>query len=139
MDSFGCEIDPGSMIHAIEKPPNEYHCPEMVGSWHSEWTLNENTKSCYLFSQGYHDLLLQLDLILELPYSISKVPWYPRDSRQSTEDDSSLWLTQPEAQQYCAKHGSNMVSILSFEENSWVAARIFRSVSSPFPKNALYS
>ena len=53
MDSFGCETDPGSMIHAIEKPPNEYHCPEMVDSWHSEWTLNENTKSCYLFRQGY--------------------------------------------------------------------------------------
>jgi len=47
-------------------------------------------------------------------------------SRQKVEDDSSLWLTQPEAQQYCAKHGSNMVSILSFEENSWVAARLFR-------------
>ena len=51
---------------------------------------------------------------------------YPFYSRQKIEDDSSLWLTQPEAQQYCAKHGSNMVSILSFEENSWVAARLFR-------------
>ena len=36
MDAFACEIDPGTMIHAIEKPPNEYHCPEMQGSWHSE-------------------------------------------------------------------------------------------------------
>ena len=36
MDSFACEIDPGTMIHAIEKPPNDYHCPEMQGSWHSE-------------------------------------------------------------------------------------------------------
>ena len=36
MDSFACEIDPGTMIHAIEKPPNDFHCPEMQGSWHSE-------------------------------------------------------------------------------------------------------
>ena len=40
MDSFACEIDPGTMIHAIEKPPNEYHCPEMQGSWHSEVSYN---------------------------------------------------------------------------------------------------
>ena len=41
MDSFACEIDPGTMIHAIEKPPNEYHCPEMQGSWHSEVSIEE--------------------------------------------------------------------------------------------------
>ena len=110
------------MIHAIEKPPNEYHCPEMVDSWHSEWTLNENTKSCYLFRQGYAAYDMQSSyLILEFTATI-----YPFYSRQKIEDDSSLWLTHPETQQYCAKHGSNMVSILSFEENSWVAARLFR-------------
>ena len=113
------------MIHAIEKPPNEYHCPEMVDSWHSEWTLNENTKSCYLFRQGfaaYHMFHIICNLLFN--FEIARI--YPFHSRQKIEDDSSLWLTHPETQQYCAKHGSNMVSILSFEENSWVAARLFR-------------
>ena len=45
-------------------------------------------------------------------------------SRQNTEDDSSIWFTYQKSKEYCAKHGSNQVSILSLEENSWISARI---------------
>ena len=45
-------------------------------------------------------------------------------SRQNTEDDSSIWFTYQKSKEYCAKHGSNQVSILSLEENSWISARL---------------
>ena len=94
------------------------------------------TQNHAIFS-GKDMLNIICSISYDISYLISKLiaRIYLFHSRQKIEDDSSLWLTHPETQQYCAKHGSNMVSILSFEENSWVAARLFRQGFQHFSKS----
>ena len=51
-EMFGCEVEPGRMIHNIEKPMMNYHCRESDNAWHSDWVLNPKNKKCYLIGRS---------------------------------------------------------------------------------------
>ena len=49
-EAFGCEVLPGTMIHSVPKPTNEYHCHNSVTL--SNWVLNPQNQKCYLFGRN---------------------------------------------------------------------------------------
>ena len=97
-EAFACEIEPGKMLHSAEKPVNDHHCPES-GHWKSEWTLNTDNNKCYLIG------------------------------RNSIDDGSGLAGNNfTFAREYCTKRGSELVSIHSMEENSWLVPRLVGNI-----------
>ena len=90
-EAFACEVAPGTMIHAIEKPVNDHHCPEDKDSAISPWTLNPATNNCYLFAP---------DL------------------------GGTKWGNFSTADAFCKEKRSRLTNVLSFEENSWISARM---------------
>ena len=85
-EAFGCEVEPGRMLHAVEKPINDHHCPE-TGTYKSTWELNPSNNKCYLIGK----------------YSID-------------DPDESLSLNDFEiARGYCTSRGSDLLSIHSME------------------------
>ena len=86
------------MLHSAEKPVNDHHCPES-GHWKSEWTLNTDNNKCYLIG------------------------------RNSIDDGSGLAGNNfTFAREYCTKRGSELVSIHSMEENSWLVPRLVGNI-----------
>ena len=54
LEAFGCEVEPGTMIHSVPKPTNQYHC-QNADAWHSNWILNPQNQKCYLFGRNSVD------------------------------------------------------------------------------------
>ena len=52
MEAFACEIEPGRMIHAIEKPVKDHHCRDYPEDPYMKWILNPNNNKCYLTDTG---------------------------------------------------------------------------------------
>ena len=97
-EAFACEIEPGKMLHSAEKPVNDHHCPES-GHWKSEWTLNTDNNKCYLIG------------------------------RNSIDDGSAIIGNNfTFAREYCTKRGTELVSIHSMEENSWLVPRLVGNI-----------
>ena len=49
-EAFACQVQPGRMIHSIEKPTYDHHCRDEA-EWHTEWVLNPNNNKCYRIGQ----------------------------------------------------------------------------------------
>ena len=86
------------MLHSADKPLNDHHCPDS-GHWASDWTLNPDNNKCYLIG------------------------------RKSIDDGSSISGNSfTAAREYCTSKGSELVSIHSMEENSWLVPRLVGNV-----------
>ena len=98
-EAFGCEIEPGKMLHSVDKPINDHHCPE-TDTYKAKWELNPSNNKCYLIGK----------------HSIDN----PSDSI-SLNDFSA-------AREYCTSRGSDLLSIHSMEEHSWILPRLLGNI-----------